>query len=116
MEGHHSIWSQNGIDDIGLVVAVGSVGDDGSRVACNEDISFSQSHYRYDTPDGKLRIAIKPKQPCAPDAAETAESKQPCVPDAAETAVAETAATAPPQRHFGGTITIAASLDGESRE
>ena len=33
MEGHHSIWRQNGIDDIGLAVAVGSVGDDGSRVA-----------------------------------------------------------------------------------
>ena len=33
MEGHHSIWRQNGIGDIGLAVAVGSVGDDGSRVA-----------------------------------------------------------------------------------
>ena len=28
-----SIWRQNGIGDIGLAVAVGSVGDDGSRVA-----------------------------------------------------------------------------------
>ena len=41
------------------------------------------------------------------------EPKQPCVSDAAERAATT---VAPPQRHFGGTITIAASLDGESRE
>ena len=49
------------------------------------------------SPDGRPRIAIKPKQPCAPDAAETIEPKQPCVPDAAETAATT---VAPPQHRF----------------
>ena len=34
------IWRQNGFGGIGLAIVVGSVGDDGSGVGCNDDMFF----------------------------------------------------------------------------